>query len=79
MVAWAIHCHGVRFLLHYLDDFLFLGEPDTLEAPQAVTLVNKVFSHGGILVATQYKGSFILGDFPGHYDRHQFVPVAITH
>ena len=52
MVAWAINCHGVRFLLHYLDDFLFVGEPGTLEAPQAVTLVIKVFSHAGISVAT---------------------------
>ena len=51
MVAWAIHCHGVHFLPHYLDDYLFLGETGTLEAPQAATLANEVFSRVGIPVA----------------------------
>ena len=32
MVAWSIHCGGVRFILHYLDDFLILGAPGTPEA-----------------------------------------------
>ena len=32
MFVWAIHCHGVCFLLHYLDYFLFLREPGTVEA-----------------------------------------------
>ena len=25
LVAWAIHCRGVCWLLHYLDDFLLFG------------------------------------------------------
>ena len=53
MVAWAIHCHGVCFLLHYLDDYLFLGKPGMLEAPHAATLANEVFSQAGIPVAAQ--------------------------
>lgn len=37
MLAWAIHCEGVRYVLHYLDDFLLLGSPGSLEAEQALS------------------------------------------
>ena len=33
--AWVLHCQGIRFLLHYLDDFLFVGTPSSQEAEQA--------------------------------------------
>ena len=26
-LAWALHCNGVQWHLHYLDDFLFVGPP----------------------------------------------------
>ena len=68
MVTWAIHCHGVRFLLHYVDDFSFLGKLGTLEAPQAVTLANEVFSCIGIPVATHktvtYLGIILMSTGP---------------
>ena len=37
MLAWAIHCEGVRYVFHYLDDFLLLGSPGSLEAEQALS------------------------------------------
>ena len=29
-IAWVLHCQGVRYQLHYLDDVLFLGAPPHL-------------------------------------------------
>ena len=26
-LTWAMHCKGITYMLHYLDDFLFLGPP----------------------------------------------------
>ena len=37
-VAWAIDCRGVRWLLHYLDDFLLFGALGTLEAASVAVL-----------------------------------------
>ena len=31
-LAWALYQRGIKYLLHYLDDFLFLGSPHTEEA-----------------------------------------------
>ena len=52
MVAWAIHLCGVRFLLHYMEDFLLLGAPGTSEANNAAFLAKEFFSYAGIPVAT---------------------------
>ena len=49
MVAWVIHCQGVRWLLHYLDDFLLFGAPGS---PHAIVVASRVFSSSGIPVAT---------------------------
>jgi hypothetical protein len=38
MVAWAIHCQGVRFIMHYLDNFLVLGPPALRKLPTLWTL-----------------------------------------
>ena len=51
-IAWVLHCQGVRYQLHYLDDFLFLGAPATSEATATLSLVTNVFQHLGIPVAT---------------------------
>ena len=29
MIAWALHQAGIKHLMHYLDDFLFLCTPNT--------------------------------------------------
>ena len=51
-IAWVLHCQGVCYQLHYLDDFLFLGAPATSEATATLSLVTNVFQHLGIPVAT---------------------------
>ena len=51
MVAWAIYCHGVCYVLHYLDDFLLLGAPDSAEATMASSMATELFSSTGISVA----------------------------
>ncbi len=51
MVAWCIHCQGVHFLMHYLDDFLILGAPGTQEAAVALDTVQYFLTTAGIPVA----------------------------
>ena len=53
LVAWAIHCQGVRWLLHYLNDFLLLGTPGTLEVASAAAVAMEVLANAGIPVAAQ--------------------------
>ena len=35
-LAWILQSKGVRYQLHYLDDFLLLGPPDTAECTIAM-------------------------------------------
>ena len=35
-LEWILRSRGVRFILHYLDDFLLLGPPDSDECAQAL-------------------------------------------
>ena len=51
VVAWAIHCCGVRYILHYLDDFLIMGAPISSEATIAASKAMEFFSATGIPVA----------------------------
>ena len=51
VVAWAIHCCGVRYILHYLDDFLIMGAPNSSEATIAASKAMEFFSATGIPVA----------------------------
>ena len=50
-IAWVLHCQGVHYQLHYLDNFLFFGAPATSEATATLSLVTNVFQHLGIPVA----------------------------
>lgn len=31
-LAWANYCHGVKYLLQYLDNFLFIGATESDDA-----------------------------------------------
>ena len=42
---------GVRYLLHYLDDFLFIGAPDSDEAAMAAACAADTFGGLGVQVA----------------------------
>lgn len=50
-IAWVLHSQGIVHQLHYLDDFLFLGAPDTAEAARALELVCRSFHILGIPIA----------------------------
>ena len=52
LVAWVIYCRGVWWLLHYLDDFLFIGASGTSEASLAASSAAEVFAGTGIPVAS---------------------------
>ena len=51
-LAWALYCRGVRYLLHYLDDFLFIGAPDSPEAAMVASIATDTFRELGVPVAT---------------------------
>lgn len=51
MITWALHCAGINNQIHYLDDFLFMGAPDTEEGAQALAIAQEVLQHLGVPVA----------------------------
>ena len=52
-LAWVLFAGGgIRFLLHYLDDFLFIGPPGTNEATVARDRALAIFNELGVPIAT---------------------------
>ena len=51
MIAWALHCAGVQYQLHYLDDCLFMAAPDMQEGQQLLDLASRTLQHLGVPVA----------------------------
>ena len=51
LVAWVLDQQGIRLQLHYLDNFLFLGAPDSLQGAEFLTTALRVFEMLGIPVA----------------------------
>ena len=37
-IAWVLFCQGVKFRLHYLDDFLLLGTPNSQQGREFLTI-----------------------------------------
>lgn len=52
-MAWALFVRGIRFLLHYLDDFLFISPPNSQQALGLRNLAESVFVDLGVPVALQ--------------------------
>ena len=50
-VEWIAKLQGVTTILHYLDDFLVIGNPESTECMANVALVLTTFDHLGIPVA----------------------------
>ena len=50
-MAWALFSRGIRYLLHYLDDFLFVVPPNSLEAAGIRHLTAAVFADLGVPIA----------------------------
>lgn len=51
MITWALHCAGIKHLIHYLDDFLFVGAPNTGEGARAREIALWVLQQLGVPVA----------------------------
>ena len=51
-IAWALSCEGIRYLLHYLDDFLFLGAPHTDQGQESLTTALHLLDRLSIPVAS---------------------------
>ena len=48
---WIIQREGVDFIIHYLDDFLVIGGPESHECAEALSTVLRVFERLGLPVA----------------------------
>ena len=51
MITWVLHCEGVRYILHYLDDFLILGPPGSTTAASMRPLVETTLTRVGVPIA----------------------------
>ena len=51
MIAWVFHCAGIRYQIHYLDDFLFIGAPNTDEGARALSTAIQILQFLGVPVA----------------------------
>ena len=45
------HCQGIRYQLHYLDDFLFIGAPDSQQGREYQSLALQTLAQLGVTVA----------------------------
>ena len=50
-LAWAFWCSGIISQIHYLDDFLFFGRPDSEEADSVLSVVSGVCQSLGVPLA----------------------------
>ena len=50
-LAWAFHCKGTHWQLHYLDDFLFAGPPGEETCAQALQIAIDTCQELGMPVA----------------------------
>ena len=50
-LEWILRSRGVRYIIHYLDDFLRLGPPDSIECRRALDITLKVCKELGVPIA----------------------------
>ncbi len=50
-LTWILHCEGVLFVIHYLDDFLIFGPPGTNIAATARSVVEGLFDYVNVPIA----------------------------
>ena len=44
VVAWALHATGIRYLIHYLDDFLIVCSPSSFEGQALLRIALQVLN-----------------------------------
>ena len=50
-LLWIMTQHGIQAALHYLDDYIFLGNPETSECAEALKLALQLCEHLGVPVS----------------------------
>lgn len=50
-VEWILRSEGVNFVIHYLDDFLLVGPPNSDECASSLAILLRVFKRLGLPVA----------------------------
>ena len=50
-VEWIVHREGASSIMHYLDDFLVVGAPNSSECAATLTILLRVFDRLGLPVA----------------------------
>ena len=50
-IAWVLTCQGVKFHLHYLDNFLLLGAPNSQQGQEFLTIAVQTLTRLGIPIA----------------------------
>jgi len=50
-VEWILRSEGVNFVIHYLDDFLLVGPPNSDECASSLAISLRVFKRLGLPVA----------------------------
>ena len=50
LIAWFLTCQGVQFQLHYLDDFLLLGSPNSQQGREFLTIPEQSLTRLRILI-----------------------------
>ena len=51
LLAWVLHCEGVLYVIHYLDDFLVFEPPGSSTVSTIRARVESIFSHIGAPIA----------------------------
>ena len=52
-VEWVARQEGVRFVIHYLDDFLVISQPDSPECARALSKLLEILERLGLPVAPE--------------------------
>ena len=50
-IEWIARKNGVQFVIHYLDDFLLIGAPDSQQCSESMTALLRTLNHPGVPVA----------------------------
>ena len=76
-LEWIVHNRGVRFVMHYLDDFIIVGAPESSECGEGMdTLVHTCDTVGLPLVPEKCKGPTCRIVYPKpHIPKNQKCPM----
>ena len=55
-LEWYLHWSGVRYIFHYLDDFLVVGPPRSAECADTLASLDRACAQPGIPIAEHKRG-----------------------